>query len=72
MGKRWVYDGISPFIPKAVKVTGNNMQFPLIGRGDVNPLKQVDNSCALGLVHELFFGTSSVDVYMCASSINCQ
>jgi hypothetical protein len=36
-----VYDGISPFIPNAIKVNGNNMKFPLVGRGDENPLKKV-------------------------------
>jgi hypothetical protein len=35
-----VYDGISPFIPNAIKVNGNNMKFPLVGRGDENPLKK--------------------------------
>lgn len=36
-----MYDGISPFIPNAIKVNGNNMKFPLVGRGDENPLKKV-------------------------------
>jgi hypothetical protein len=41
LGRQWVYDGISPFIPHAIKVTGNNMKFPLVGRGAENPLKKV-------------------------------
>jgi hypothetical protein len=36
-----VYDGISPFISNAIRVNGNNMKFPLVGRGDENPLKKV-------------------------------
>jgi hypothetical protein len=42
LGRTFHYDGISPVIPHAIKVTGeNNMKFPLVGRGDVNPLKKV-------------------------------
>lgn len=41
LGKHWVYDGISPFITQAIRVTGTNMKFPLVGRGDENPLKKV-------------------------------
>lgn len=44
LGRTWVYDGISPFIPQAIKVQGNNMRFPLVGRGGENPLKQVQLS----------------------------
>jgi hypothetical protein len=44
-----VYDGISPFIPHAIKVTGNNMKFPLVGRGSENPLKKVSACVTVSL-----------------------
>jgi hypothetical protein len=39
LGKWFTYDGISPFIPQAIKVQGSSMKFPLVGRGAENPLK---------------------------------
>lgn len=41
LSRHWVYDGISPFTPYAIKVQGNSMKMPLVGRGTENPLKQV-------------------------------
>lgn len=40
LSRHWVYDGISPFTPYAIKVQGNSMKMPLVGRGTENPLKQ--------------------------------